>query len=315
MRMICKNTQVRYLKSVIFYLRIAIIALLSLPIFAAPENRASSNTIDADLIKPRIVLVAEKNSSALKKLLNHLADTSSNFTYHISTLNKPIDITPESYVIAVGAGISSHENVTKYPKTIAVMLTAAQAETIDVATSIFIDPPLTRQLKLADLLIPGNKKIGLLVSNNQEKNRVFRILNDAEKMMLKVVNIEEYDNINQALFHVLKDTRLLLGQYNNEIYSAGNIKNILITSYRQRKVLIGPSRAYLKAGSFSTTFSNLSDIATRIIEVVNHHKMTGEWLKADYNPHYQILFNKQVARSLNIRIIKKEDLQQKMGDS
>jgi ABC-type uncharacterized transport system substrate-binding protein len=281
-----------------FYVRIALIALLSWPVLAEQDN---------------IVLIAEKNSRALNTLLAHLQDLAPDFSYQISTAKTPITIPKDAYIISVGAKQSSHVDYSQYPKRIAVMLTAKQAEISDMATSIYIEPPLSRQLQLADLLVPGDKKIGLLVSNKQDKEDVFKTLTDAERMMLKVVSIEDYDNINQALFHVLKGTRLLLGHYNNDIYNAQNIKNILITSYRQRKVLIGPSRAYLKAGSFSTTFSDLSHIARRITEIVIHHKGTGQWLKADYNPHYRILFNPQVARSLNIRILNDDVLMQQMG--
>lgn len=284
----------------LYYIKLLLLTLVSWPLLASQDN---------------IVLVAEKNSPALNKLLTHLKNTTPEFTYQISTAKTPIAIAAGAYVIAVGATPVMHVNFSLYPKRIGVMLTAEQAEAADMATSIFIEPPLSRQLKLANLLVPGTNKLGLLVSNKQDQDNVFMTLTDAEKLMLKVVNIEEYDNINQALFHVLKDTRLLLGHYNNEIYNAQNIKNILITSYRQRKVLIGPSRAYLKAGSFSTTFSDLSHIARRIIEVVKHHQVSGQWLKADYNPHYRILFNPQVTRSLNIRVLDDDVLMQKMGEN
>jgi len=284
---------------ILFCIKLLLFMALPWSLFAAQGN---------------IVLVAEKNSPALNKLLIHLKKTNDDFSYQISIAKNPIVIPIDSYVIAIGANPITHVDFARYPNRIAVMLTAKQAENADMATSIFIEPPLKRQLKLANLLVPGSKKIGLLVSDEQDKKSVFTTLTDEEKTMLKVVNVAEHDNINQALFHVLKNTRLLLGHYNNEVYNAQNIKNILITSYRQRKVLIGPSRAYLKAGSFSTTFSDLSHIAFRITEVVKHHKNTGQWLKADYNPHYRILFNSQVARSLNIRMLDEKLLLQKMGE-
>lgn len=281
-----------------YYVKLLLLTIISWPLYAAQDN---------------IVLVNEKNSPALNKLLTHLNNTSLDFSYQISTSENPITIIPDSYIINIGPRQATHVDFLLYPKRLAVMLTAQQSKSLDVATSVFIEPPLSRQLKLANLLVPGDKKIGLLVNNEQDKKNVLMHLSDAEQTMLKVVNIEDYDNINQALFHVLKNTRLLLGHYNSEVYNAKNIKNILITSYRQRKVLIGPSRAYLKAGSFSTTFSDLSHIAQRIIEIVKHHKESGQWLKADYNPHYRILFNPQVARSLNIRTLSNELLLQKMG--
>ena len=71
--------------------------------------------------------------------------------------------------------------------------------------------------------------------------------------------------------------------------------------------MIGPSRAYLKAGSLSTTFSDLGHVAQRIMDVVLEYQSSAKWLKAGYNPYYRILFNKQVARSLDI-ILPEEDV-------
>ena len=302
-----------------FYIRILIMLLCSCSLIEAQETKAKNSFAQASsahtrLAQDKIVLVAEKLSPALNKLIWYLKTSAPQYSYQISTADTPAVISVDDYVIAVGAQKVTHTDLSQYPKRIAVMLTAREAKSIDVATSIYIEPPISRQLKLANLLIPGSKKIGLLVNDEQDKASVFSQLSDVEKDMLKVVSISEYDNINQALFHVLKGTRLLLGHYNSDIYNAKNIKNILITSYRQRKVLIGPSRAYLKAGSFSTTFSNLSHIATRIVEVVEHHKNSRQWLKADYNPHYRILFNAQVARSLNIRILEEDNLRRQMGE-
>jgi hypothetical protein len=288
--------------------------LCSWPLQAAQETMLKNSSDQASLVQDNVVLVAEKLSPALNKLISNLKSRAPQFSYQISTADTPAVISADDYVIAVGAKKITHAELSQYPKRIAVMLTARQAESLDVATSIYIEPPVSRQLKLANLLVPGSKKIGLLVSDELDKASVLNQLSDVEKSMLKIVSIAEYDNINQALFHVLKGTRLLLGHYNSDIYNAKNIKNILITSYRQRKVLIGPSRAYLKAGSFSTTFSDLSHIANRIIDVVEHHKISGQWLKAGYNPHYRILFNAQVARSLNIRVLKEDYLRQQMGD-
>lgn len=283
----------------VFYFRLLLLMVLSWPLFAAQSS---------------IVLVADENTSAVNKLLNQLSEIAPDYSYSVSTRKKPVTVDSDAYVIVVGSKPSTHFDFSKFPNRIAVMVTAEQSKTADVKTSIFIEPPLIRQLKLADLLIPGNKKLGLLVSNDQDKSKVLMTLTEKEQNLLKVVSIADYENINQALFHVLKGTRLLLGNYNNEIYNAKNIKNILITSYRQQKVLIGPSRAYLKAGSFATTFSDLSHIARRIIDVVQGHQKSGEWLQADYNPYYRILFNTQVARSLNIRVLNDDVLRQKMGD-
>lgn len=280
-------------------LRFLFFIMLSFPLFA------EENTV---------VLVAERDSFALKNLYKNLKKLAPNYNYKISTESSPIEIEPNNFIVQVGVNIPKDVVLGSHKKKVAVLVTEPQSQTLDVQTSIWVEPPLSRQLKLADLVIPGEKKIGLLVNNDESLAKHLSVLTEAQKEMLKVVKLVDYENINQALFHVLKDTRLLLGSYDNEIYNASNIKNILITSYRQQKVLIGPSRAYLKAGSFSTTFSDLDHIAMRVIDVIKHYNVKNEWLKADYNPYYRILFNRQVARSLNIPIKNIDEIEKQMRD-
>jgi hypothetical protein len=285
--------------SIIFHLRVILLVLVSWPLFAQQDT---------------VVLVAKKNTPSLNKLLNNLKSIEPSLSYQISTSGKPLNVSSDAYVISVGTNKNSHFDFSKNSKRIGVMLTAKQADDERMASSILVEPPLARQLKLANLLIPGSKPLGLLVSSIDDRDRRLATLTKSQINMLKIVNVADFDNINQALYHVLKDTRLLLGSYDDEIYNAKNIKNILITSYRQQKVLVGPSRAYLKAGSFATTFSDLSHIAQRILDIIQHHKKTGLWLKTGYNPYYRILFNSQVARSLNIRVSNVEILKQQMGE-
>lgn len=278
-------------------LRVLLFLLLSFPLNAA-ENT--------------VVLVAERESPALENLYKNIKKIAPNFNYKISTSSAPVNISPTNFVIQLGAKMPSYVDLSQHKRTIAILVTKEQSQDLAVQSSIWIEPPLSRQLELANLVIAGDEKIGLLVSNGESMKEQLQEFTEAEKAMLKVVNLSEYKNINQALYHVLKDTRLLLGQYDRDIYNAKNIKNILITSYRQQKVLVGPSRAYLKAGSFTTTFSDLKHIAQRILDVITQYNNSGEWLAADYNPYYRVLFNQQVARSLNIRLLDKVMIEQEM---
>ena len=285
--------------SMMLYLRIFFFSLLSCPLFAGQDS---------------IVLVAEKDTPALNKLYKNLQLLAPEYKYSISTEKSKLKINSDDFVILVGSKAPQYFDLAKHKRSVAVLVTKQQANLLEVQSSIWVEPPLSRQLTLANLVVAGDKKIGLLVNSEESKQEQLSGLSESQKAMLKVVNLTEYENINQALYHALKDTRLLLGSYNNRIYNAKNIKNILITSYRQQKVLVGPSRAYLKAGSFATTFSDLSHIAKRILEVIKQYQLSGSWTAADYNPYYRILFNQQVARSLNIRVMNDDVLKQRMRE-
>lgn len=286
-----------------FYLRMVFIFLLSCPLFAGQDS---------------IVLLADKNSPALNNLYKNLKSLKPNFNYVISTKTTPVIIKADDLVILVGAKVPDYVDLKSHKKSMAVLVTEQQGKQLQVQdqvqTSIWLEPPLSRQLTLANLVIPGDQKIGFLVDGEENKRQQLSRLSNAQKAMLKVVDLKNYENINQALFHVLKDTRLLLGSYERDIYNAKTIKNILITSYRQQKVLIGPSRAYLKAGSFATTFSDLNQVALRIVDVVDQYHSSANWLKPDYNPYYRIVFNQQVARSLNIQMMDGDLLEQRMRE-
>lgn len=280
-------------------LKFLLIMILSFPLWAVEDT---------------IVLVAERDSPALNNLYKNLKKRIPNFNYKISTKSLPADIHSEDFVILVGANVPTFFNTANHQKSIAVLVTESQSQKMNVNTSIWIEPPLARQFRLADLMIPGDRKIGFLVNGSASQQEQLSQLTKAQRAMLQVVDLSEYENINQALFQALKDTRLLLGSYDSDIYNAKNIKNILITSYRQQKILIGPSRAYLKAGSFATTFSDLDHIAKRVVDIIEHYHAEGGWLTSDYNPYYKVLFNQQVARSLNIRVMDKTEIEAKMRE-
>ena len=276
----------------IFFLRMIVLISLSFPLYAEKET---------------VVLMAKENNPALTNLYKRLYSLNANFNYVISTEEHPIDIKSNDFVVLVGVNKPSHSNVDSHKKTISVLITKDQSFGIKSQTSIWMEPPLSRQLMLANLVIPGQQKLGLLIKGSESRKNQLSGLSESQIQMLNIIDIEESENINQALFNVLKGSKLLLGSYDPEIYSSSNLKNILITSYRQKKVMIGPSRAYLKAGSLSTTFSDLGHVAQRIMDVVLEYQSSAKWLKAGYNPYYRILFNKQVARSLDI-ILPEEDV-------
>lgn len=289
----------------IIFLKFFLITLLSLPLLAAEMTVEKTTT-------SKIVLIAEKDSPVLARLLNKLKTVAPQYSYEISTQNTPVVINPSDYAVLVGANVPAHFDPKTHAKTFAIFVSESQAKRLQVQTSVWVEPPLSRQLTLANLIIPGDKKIGLLVNGEADKNKQLANLTNQQTLQLKVVDLADYENINQALYNVLKDTRLLLGSYNDDIYSAANIKNILITSYRQQKVLVGPSRAYLKAGSFATTFSDLNHIAKRLSDIVEQHASNEEWIRPGHNPYYRMMFNQQVARSLNLRVMSNDQLEKKM---
>lgn len=259
-----------------------------------------------------IVLVAKKSSPLLLKLKENIEKQSKRFNVSIILNDSKVLPPKNSYLINVGL-LEIDARLTQHTMgTISVLLTQEQNKKVNNQSAIYVEPPFKRQFDLAALLFPG-AKIGLLVANQQQEDTYLGQLNSEEREQVNIKKLSDYSSLNKALYVVLKDASLLLGIYDDNIYNAKNIKNILITSYRQQKVLIGPSKAYLKAGSFASTYSNLSHVAKRIGDIVSTHHKEKRWLPADFNPYFSVRFNKQVANSLNIQAFNAHEVVQQMG--
>ncbi|MEK9711247.1 MAG: hypothetical protein VW258_01660, partial [Thalassolituus sp.] len=106
------------------------------------------------------------------------------------------------------------------------------------------------------------------------------------------------EGLNYALRDAFADSDVLLGVADNGVYSPATIKNILISAYRQNIPLIGPHQAYIRAGAIATTYSSVADTARRLTELLQVPLLS----PPASNPYFSVLFNEQVARSLNIRL-------------
>jgi hypothetical protein len=258
-----------------------------------------------------IVLMANNMSPLLLKLKSKLEQQSQDFTVTIVTQDRPSTFPNSSYIVSVGTHSVNPIFREKAKGVISILVTEKQSRGISNQSAIYVEPPFERQLRLTQEVFP-NSKIGVLVTDQKQKESIEKTLTQQQNPLLNIVKLSDSNNLNVALFDVLKNSDVLLGIYDKRIYNSENIKNILITSYRQRKVLVGPSKAYLKAGSFISTYSNLSHIAERLTDVISTYSSEGRWLDKGYNPYYEIVLNSQVGNSLNILLPDLNSLTTKM---
>lgn len=164
-------------------------------------------------------------------------------------------------------------------------------------SAIYVEPPLVRQLALARLLLGEQRPLGILTSDQASWSSSLAHVGLARTTPYFV---DQYDSLNHALTQLLRTNAAVVGDYDLALFSAENIKTILITAYRHNKPLIGPSSAYLRAGSLASTYSDVDDVAQQLLQMMTHFQQHDVLLTADYNPYFKVRFNEQVARSLNI---------------
>ena len=179
---------------------------------------------------------------------------------------------------------------------------SAQRRSALLKSAIYVEPPLSRQITLSKILLGFDVHLGVLVSDAFAASAADEVAKVQREEFVNIYPLSDLNNLNRTLIELLADNQALVGVYDSELYSPGNIKNILITAYRQNRPLIGPSSAYIKAGSLASTYSDLDDVSKRLIEILSTGLNNKQWDKQDYNPYFQVRYNEQVGRSLNLSL-------------
>lgn len=176
-------------------------------------------------------------------------------------------------------------------------------------SGIYHGAPLIRQALIGKAILPQATRVALIATSNT-----------AELYETLIGQLPEY-NLEARLFVVEDDKQLiptliralsygdfLLAAPDNAIYNPRTIKHILLTAYRRNRIVIGPSPAYVKAGSLASAYTPFPVMAELAVEYLQVFFETGLFPQPDYTSIFRVEINQQVARSLNIPMAPPENI-------
>ncbi|WP_223481336.1 MULTISPECIES: ABC transporter substrate-binding protein [unclassified Pseudomonas] len=166
---------------------------------------------------------------------------------------------------------------------------------------LWSDPPLDRQLRLTRILLPQVKRVGVLYDSHSEF--LLGELREIAKPLGFEIVTERWDNTHDSrpLQTLLKNSDVLLGLDDPDLYNPKTAKNLLLSSYTRQTALIGPNAGFVKAGSLTSTYSDQSDWLAILDDLLDRPPAT--WPRTHYANRFKVLSNPQVARSLGIEQI------------
>lgn len=170
---------------------------------------------------------------------------------------------------------------------------------------------IERQLLLVRALKPQVGPIGIYYSQHSEFV-VEEAKNAAKKLGLTVMLAKLDDPLNwdRPALRVLKQSDIILGVNDEFIYNATNIRSILMRLYRASRPLVGPDKAFVKAGAVASTYSGMGETIQATADLINNKV---KWIDVIYNPYFDVSINRQVARSLQISIEDEDSLKTKVN--
>ncbi len=136
-----------------------------------------------------------------------------------------------------------------------------------IFSALFLNQPLSRKVALVRAGLPSVRKLGVLFGPATRHLRP-ELEADARAAGLQLVagNVDTKAEIQPALETLLRESDVLLALPDPGIYNRITIRNILITSFRYGKPVIGYSASFVKAGALMAVYSSPSQLSTEVAQ-------------------------------------------------
>ena len=255
-----------------------------------------------------ILLTAAEDSAGVRAFTQALAqqrpDDQVSFT-PLNTLPAPRDLPASTRLILLDLpGLDWRLQDEQGPPTLVLRISRLQARqrlgnTHPAKISLlWSDPPLERQLRLIAHILPQAQRVGVLYDAGSEF-LLRELTQSAKPMGLEIVpQLWENTSDSRPLQNLFKNSDVLLGLDDPNLYNPKTVKNLLLSSYAQQLPLVGPNAGFVRAGSLASTYSDQADW----LAVLNHllDQPPANWPHTLYPQHFKVVGNPQVARSLGI---------------
>lgn len=130
--------------------------------------------------------------------------------------------------------------------------------------ALYLDQPWARQVALLRAVMPERKRIGVLYSAAvQPEIAALRSVLAGYGYTLVARMLQRTETFYDDLDDVLAHSDVLLAVPDASVYSGGNIRNILLSSYRRGVPLVGLSQAYVTAGALCAVYSTPEQLAAQ----------------------------------------------------
>lgn len=222
-------------------------------------------------------------------------------------LSKPSALPADSRLILLGAdGLDWRLSDPAGPPTLILQISRVQAQMRlgglrpPQLTLLWNDPSPARQLRLIRQLLPRARRVGLLYS--ADSRFLVRETRQQAAALGLAVNARYWPDTGDSrpLNRLLDDSDVLLGIDDPALFNSRTIKGVLLASYSRKHPVIGPTAAFIRAGSLSSSYSDQQDWLNTLDRLLS--LPPSQWPREAYPPDFKVLSNSQVGRSLGIDV-------------
>lgn len=193
-------------------------------------------------------------------------------------------------------------------------LLASSRRTLGSFSAIVLDQPNSRRLLLIKTILPEAKSVGVLMGSTSIQD-ADNLKEAAEKLdvIVNQENVYQESELIPKLSTILESSDALMALPDPFVYSRETAQSILLTSYRYQKPVFGYSQSYVQAGALAGVYTNPKQLAKQAAEIAIQSQQAIGGLPPPQAPKYfSVMINRQVGRSLKIRLTDEETIYKKM---
>lgn len=259
-----------------------------------------------------VALVLSENTGPYAEFANTYRDALDGSNWKIASQGSSDSLAGSSpdLIIAVGSnafrqvlnqGGSTPVIATLIPRQAYEKLLAENSGRSRRTTAIYLDQPASRQAAFLRHLLPGKKRVGMLVSSETRATiGQFRQAFATAGLTLDSEDSDTEQTLLPTLNSLLPRVNLLLAIPDTQIYRRENIKAILVTTYRYQRPVVAFSAAFVNAGALAALYSTPAQIARQAAELTQSFSTT---LPPPMPPsQFAVVINSNVAQALDLNI-------------
>lgn len=184
-----------------------------------------------------------------------------------------------------------------------------------VLSAIYIDQPFERQARLIQLALPEARRVGVLLSAEQQwLAEELRGALEVRQLDLVEETVAKGERLIGPLEKVLAEVDLLLAVPDPLVFNRGTAQSVFLTSYRFGVPIVGYSQSLTRAGALVSLHSSPAQIGRQAAAWVNIAlRGPAVRLPAPAYPEFaSVSVNEQVAHSLGITVPPEAELEERL---
>lgn len=229
------------------------------------------------------------------------------------------DTGPDELVIALDASTLAEVRANNNDQPIIALFSTRDAIRKAVGndsnfSAIYSDPPLLRQAKLGQLIIPRASHVAILASPQKagDYEELLDAIREQEGLYARVFVVSSQKTLTRDLNRALAYGDFILGTPDNRIFNRNTVKPLLLTSYRRNRLVIGPSRPFVRAGAVASTYTPAGEQVDEAVSLIKAWFSERALPEPRYPWDFRVAINHQVANSMNIPLPDAEALRESL---